>query len=97
MFNIISAASTFHQVIYIFGRYFVNKYVFIIDFNIILAKDIAKIYSNIQKRITAPYDTELLQEIELVHETMYPIFFNNYFYMHLKAYRPKWINTNESL
>ena len=36
--NLLKRGTSFADILYTFGRYFLNIYVFIVDFNIILAK-----------------------------------------------------------
>ena len=48
LINLIRYGVEFVDVLFIFGRYYIDIYSFIADFNIILAKDIRKIYDEIK-------------------------------------------------
>jgi hypothetical protein len=41
-----------------------------------------------------PHSLPFLKEVEDVHEVMYPVFYNNYFYQFLRNVKPKWIETD---
>ena len=50
LINQIKMVGTFSQIIYTFGRYYPH-YQFIIDFDIIIAKDVRTLYSEIANQI----------------------------------------------
>ena len=49
--NLLKIGVAFVDVLYVFGRYFQDKYEFIIDFNIIIADDFAGLYETKIKSI----------------------------------------------
>ena len=44
LLNVINIATSFSDIIYTFGRYYMEKFTFIIDFNIILGADLQSLY-----------------------------------------------------
>lgn len=46
------------------------------------------------ENVNKPATKDILYEIEAVHEKMYVIYYNCYFYRYLKGYVPKWVITD---
>ena len=73
---------------------------FIVDFNIVVAVDFSQLYENKIKAILKTnrplWNDEMRLEKEKVHEKMYVVYYNCYFYKEIKAYTPRFIET-ESL
>jgi len=54
LLNLINLGTSFTHLIYIMGRYYAEKYKFIIDFNITLAIDIKNLYNEMMDNIRRP-------------------------------------------
>jgi hypothetical protein len=52
--NLINLGASFTDCIYIIGRYYADKYKFIIDFNIVLATDLGNLYNVMVDNIKRP-------------------------------------------
>jgi hypothetical protein len=50
-------------VIYTFGRYYLEKYSYAIDFNIVLGADLQLIYTNMVEQVLRPASKSILEEI----------------------------------
>lgn len=47
--NLLKKSVSFISIVFQFGRYFDHKYPFIADFNVIVAKDVRKLYDELIK------------------------------------------------
>ena len=70
LLNIISLATSFCDVIYTFGRYYLNKFGWEIDFNIVLGADLNGLYEEMVRCVKRPANRAILDEIESIHERM---------------------------
>ena len=61
MLNIITLASSFSDVIYTFGRYYMDKFACAIDFNIILGADLQGLYQEMIDNVTKPASKQILE------------------------------------
>lgn len=92
--NLLSRGGNLSDFLYTFGRYYHEKYEFAIDFNILLGKDFNKIYSLLCRKLRRiNYDEDLILELEKIHEKLYIVYFNCYYYKYMRKYVPKWFNT----
>lgn len=64
------------------------------DFNISIGADLQVIYKNMVDNVKRPASREILEEIEILHEKLYVVFYNCYFHKYLKHYVPKWVITD---
>lgn len=55
--------SSFEQIIYTIGRYYPDQFKHVIDFNIILAKDMRQVYHTITSNLAKPHNPDILVEI----------------------------------
>lgn len=85
----------FIDIVYIFGRY-LSHLQFIIDFNIIVACDARQQYDELKSMLVGNrdmFDAGLKMEIELIHEKMYVVYYNTYYFRYSRQYEPVWIET----
>lgn len=94
LLNLINLGTSFTEMIYTIGRYYVKEYEHVIDFNIVLAADIKFLYTEMVDLIKRPASESFLYEIELAHEKMYIIFYNCYFHTYVRSNVPRWILTD---
>lgn len=94
LLNLINLGTSFADIIYTFGRYYMDTFSCVIDFNIILGADIQGLYEVMVEHVNRPAKRDILDEIEFAHEKMYIVFYNCYFYRYLKPYIPKWVLTD---
>jgi hypothetical protein len=94
LLNLINLGTSFTEMIYTIGRYYVKEYEHVIDFNIVLAADIKFLYTEMIDLIKRPASESFLLEIELAHEKMYIIFYNCYFHSYIRSNVPRWILTD---
>lgn len=94
LLNLITLATSFSEIIYTFGRYYLDRFTCSIDFNIILGADLQFVYEDMIEHVNKPATKDILYEIEAVHEKMYVIYYNCYFHRYLKGYVPKWVITD---
>jgi hypothetical protein len=67
LLNLINLGTSFVDIIYTFGRYYMNNFACAIDFNIILGADLQGLYENMVENVSRPAKVEILAEIETVH------------------------------
>lgn len=64
----------------------------------LVGKDFAQIYEtkikSTLKKNKILWDEQMKLELEKVHEKMYVVYYNCYYYKYLKFYIPKWIDTD---
>lgn len=92
--NLINMGTSFSDMLFTLGRYYVNKIPFILDFNIALAQDLSKSYQILTELLFTFPCRDVLPVIEEMHERMYSIFYNCYFYRDTKKFAPQWILTD---
>jgi hypothetical protein len=52
--NLLHRGTAFSDILYTFGRYYSNVYIFVIDFNIILGNDLCLVYNEMVKNVARP-------------------------------------------
>lgn len=67
LLNIINLATSFCDVIYTFGRYYLGKFGSAIDFNIALGADLNGLYEEMVRSVRRPANRAILDEIESAH------------------------------
>ena len=93
--NLLARGSNFSDFLFIFGRYYQQKYQFAIDLNILLGKDLSKLYLLLYRKLKIiQYDQAINTELEKIHEKLYIVYYNCYFYKYIANYVPKWFNTD---
>lgn len=63
LLNLMNLGTSFADIIYIFGRYYMNMFTCAIDFNIILGADLQGLYENMVENVNRPPRADLLSEI----------------------------------
>ena len=94
LINLLTMGTSFTDIIYTFGRYYIQEYGCAVDFNISIGADLQVIYKNMVDNVRRPASREILEEIEMLHEKLYVVFYNCYFHKYLKHYVPKWVITD---
>jgi hypothetical protein len=94
LINLLNMGSTFADIIYTFGRYYLNQYGWSVDFNVTIGADLKIVYQNMVDNVVRPASRAILEEIEIIHEKLYVIYYNCYFHKYLKQYIPKWVITD---
>ena len=70
MFNLLKRGTSFVEILYTFGRYYLQEYTFIVDFNILMARDINSLYDDVKISILKCkhlYDDLMRMELESIH------------------------------
>ena len=94
LINLLNTATSFTDILYTFGRYYMQQYGCTIDFNIVMGVDLQAIYTMMAECAKKPTPIGILEEIEAVHEKLYVVFYNCYFHKYLKHYVPRWVQTD---
>jgi hypothetical protein len=61
--NLIHLGTSFADIIYTFGRYYMDKFTCAIDFNIVLGADLQSIYQEMIDKVRKPASRAILEEI----------------------------------
>lgn len=91
--NIIRKGVSFIDIVFTIGRYLSKMHPFLVDFNVLIAKDTAHLYNTLKKKITQEIAIQNADFLQDMNERLYMVFYNCYFNKFVSKLAPNWINT----
>lgn len=91
--NLIRNALSFTDVVFTIGRYLYKNNKFLVEFNMAIGRDLARLYRRMRVRMSEEQMLENAEVIEKMNEGLYNVYYNCYFSNFTSQLSPMWINT----